>query len=84
MSPLNVEAEVHDIAFLDDVFLALEPQLAGITRAGLALEPDVVVEADDLGADEAAFEIGVDDARGLRRGRTGASPSRRALPSRRR
>ena len=38
---------------------------------GLALEPDVVVEGDDLGADEAALEIGVDHARGLRRRRTG-------------
>ena len=48
MSPLNVEAEVHDIAFLDDVFLAFEPQLAGIAGAGLALVLDVVVVARSL------------------------------------
>jgi hypothetical protein len=45
MSPLNVEAEVHDIAFLDDVFLAFEPQLAGIAGTGLTLELAVVVVA---------------------------------------
>jgi hypothetical protein len=30
MSPLNIETEVHDIAFPDDVFLAFQPQLAGV------------------------------------------------------
>ena len=34
---LHVEAEVHDVAFAHDVFLALEPQLAGVARARLAL-----------------------------------------------
>ena len=33
-----------------------------------ALEFDIVVIGDDFGADEAAFEIGVDDAGGLRCG----------------
>ena len=34
----GVEPEVHHVAVLDDVFLAFQPQLAGIARAGLALE----------------------------------------------
>src|SRR6185436_8700210 len=65
---LDVEPEVHHIAFLDDVFLALEAQLAGVAGTRLALEPEIVVVRDDLGADEPALEVGMDDARGLRRG----------------
>jgi hypothetical protein len=33
----DVEAEMHDVAFVDDVFLAFEPQLADFLRALLAL-----------------------------------------------
>ena len=64
----DVEAEVHDIAFPDDVFLAFQPQLAGFLRARLALAGHEVVVADHFGADEAALEIRVDHARRLRRG----------------
>ena len=35
--PLHVEAEMHDVAFLDEVLLSLEPQLAGVRGAGFAL-----------------------------------------------
>ena len=38
----GIEPEVHHVAVLHDVFLALQPQLAGIARAGLALERDVI------------------------------------------
>ena len=41
--------------------------LPAVLRALLALARDEVVEGDDLGADEALLEVGVDDARGLRR-----------------
>ena len=41
--------------------------LAGIARAGLAAAGDIIVVGDGLGADEAVLEIGVDDARRLRR-----------------
>src|SRR5262245_27790256 len=63
----HVEAEVHDIAFVDDVLLALEPQLAGFLRALLALVRDIVVVGDDLGADEPFLEVGMDHAGRLRR-----------------
>jgi len=33
---LGGEAEVQHVAILDDVVLAFEPELAGITRAGFA------------------------------------------------
>ena len=58
---------MHHVAVGDHVVLAFEPQLAGVARAGLAAERDVVVIGDGLGADEAALEIGVDDAGRLRR-----------------
>ena len=41
--------------------------LAGFLGAGFAVQRDVVVVGDGLGADEALLEIGVDDAGGLRR-----------------
>jgi hypothetical protein len=50
---------------LHDVFLAFA-RLAGFLGAGFALEGDVVVVGDGLGADEALLEIGVDDAGRLR------------------
>ena len=54
---------MHHIAVLHDVVLAFKPELAGLARTGLALAGDVVVIGDGFGADEALFEIGVDDAR---------------------
>ena len=76
----DVELEQHHVAVLDEVFLAFLAQLAGLARAGLAAERDVVVVGDRLGADEAALEIGVDLARGLRRLGARRGRSRRALP----
>src|SRR5262249_16920743 len=60
---------MDDVAVYDDVLLALEPELAGIARAGFAAERDVILGRDHLGADEAALEIGVNDAGGLWRPR---------------
>jgi hypothetical protein len=34
----GIEPEMHDVAVGDDVFLALEPQLAGVAGAGLTAE----------------------------------------------
>src|SRR5690606_12638663 len=66
-APSGIEAEVHHVAFADDVILAFEPHLARFFSAGLTFEGDVVVIGDGFGADEAFLEIAVDDARGLRR-----------------
>src|SRR5262245_27490885 len=63
------EAEVQHVAVLDDVVLAFESELAGIARARFAIERDVIVVGDCLGAYEALLEIGVDDARRLLRPR---------------
>src|SRR5690606_17930010 len=60
------EAEEGDVAVLEDVFLALEAVFAGFAGGGGAAEAREVVEGNDLGLDEAFFEIGVDDAGGLR------------------
>src|SRR5262249_913326 len=71
---LYIEQEVHDVAVLDDVVLALDAQLAGgLDRSLLAVLIEVV-DGVDLGADEALLEVGVDHA-----GRLG---SERALADR--
>src|SRR5262245_14702642 len=62
--PLNVELEQHDIAVLDDVFLALIACLARILGALFATQADEVVVRDGLRTDEAALEVAVDRAGG--------------------
>src|SRR5262249_27870054 len=64
---LDIEPVMHDIAVVDNVLPAFEPHPSGFLRPVLPAVPDVIVERDHLGADEAALEVGVDDARGLRR-----------------
>ena len=58
---------MHHVAVGDDVFLAFQPQLAGVAGAGFATQGDIVGIGDGLGADKALFEIGMDDAGGGRR-----------------
>ena len=77
---LDVEAEQHHVAVLDDIVLALGAELAGVARAGFAAAADVIVVGDRLGADEAALEVGVDFARGLAAPWRLCARSRRALP----
>ena len=62
----DVEAEVHDVAVLDYVFLAFYGHLAGFLDGGLASQRDEVVVFDHFCADESFLEVGVDDAGGLR------------------
>ena len=62
---------MHDIAIGDDIFLAFQPKLAGIARAGFAVEGNIVAIGDSLGTNESLFEIGVDHAG--RGGRLGAA-----------
>ena len=59
---LHVEAEVHDVAVLNDVVLALDGQLASLADSGLRAVLQVVVVLDDFGADKALLEVCVDDA----------------------
>ena len=56
----DVEEEVHDVAVLHDVLLALDADLAHVAARLFGAQRHVVVVLDDLGADEAAFEVGVD------------------------
>src|SRR5712692_7230169 len=62
-----VEAEMHDVAVLDDVVGAFEPHPAGILGALLAAMGDKIRIGDGFGADKALLEIGVDGSGGLRR-----------------
>src|SRR5262245_63290504 len=62
----NIEAEVADLAILDGVVLALQAELAALAHRGhRAGGGDQLVVADDLGADEAARDVGVDGTRGI-------------------
>ncbi len=61
------EPEAHHVAVLHDIFLAFQPDTAGFAGAGFALAGDIIGIGDGFGADEALFEIGVDDAGALRR-----------------
>ena len=62
---LDVEQEVHDVAVLHHVFLAFHAQHAVGAAGGFAFVAHVVGVGDDFGADEAAFEVGVDDTGSL-------------------
>ena len=57
---------MHDIAVLHDIFLTLNAHLACLTDSSLRAILDIVVILDDLSADKALFEIGVDNTSTLR------------------
>ena len=61
-----IEPEVHDVAVLHHIFLAFQPEFAGLARAGFAVAGDIIGIGDGFGADIALLEIGVDDAGRLR------------------
>src|SRR5690349_23004463 len=61
----HVEAELHDVAVRHDVVLALHADPTSLLGLEHGAGSDEVVEGDDLGLDEAALEVGVDDAGGL-------------------
>src|SRR4051794_21233743 len=61
----DVEAELHHVAVLHDVVLALHADLAELLGLEHGAGCHEVVEGDDLRLDEAALEVGVDHARGL-------------------
>ncbi len=61
---------MHDIAFLDDVLLALEAQTTRFFCALLTIAHNVVVIGNDLGTNKALLKISVNLAGGLGCGRT--------------
>src|SRR5690606_40888467 len=64
----DVEAKLHHVAVLHHVVLAFDAYLAGGPGGRHGARGDEVVVRDDLGLDEAALEVGVDDPRRLGRG----------------
>ena len=70
---------MHHIAVLHHVIFAFLAQLAGFAAALLAAVGHVVGEAGRLGLDEAALEIGMDDASSLRGLRADGNGPRAAL-----
>ena len=67
MSRLDVETEVHHVAFGDHVLLAFQTQPAGLLSTLLAIPGHIVVVTDNLGADESLLKIRVDFTRRFRR-----------------
>ena len=63
---MAVMLEVHDVAVLHHVFLAFLAKLASVAAAYLSAEVHVVGKARGFRLNEAALEIGVDDACRLR------------------
>src|SRR5262245_9831819 len=64
----DVESEVTDLAVLDEIVLALQPQAAGLLEdVERALGGDQLVVAVHLGADEATRDVGVDGRGGVLR-----------------
>src|SRR4051794_27011270 len=59
---LHVEAELHDVAVRHDVVLALDPDPTARLGLGHRSGLHELLEADDLGLDEATLEVGVDHA----------------------
>ena len=68
--------EVHHVAVLHHIGLALGAQLARFARLRLASERDIIVVGDRFGADEAFLEIAVDFAGGFGRGGAGVDGPR--------
>src|SRR5215216_6132483 len=56
----DVEAEVDDVALLHDVVFAFEAEEALLAGGGVGAGAGEVVVGDNLGADEAALDVGVD------------------------
>src|SRR3954454_14720919 len=65
---LDVEAELRHVAVGHHVVLALDAHPSRGAGGGHGPGGDQVVVRDDLGLDEAALEVSVDDARSLRGG----------------
>src|SRR5690606_28351972 len=60
--PLDVESGLDEVADGDLVILPFDAQLAHLTGLGPRADLDELLPIDDLGPDEPALEVGVDDA----------------------
>jgi hypothetical protein len=74
-----LKLKVDHVAVCHDVLFAFQAQLGGFAALGFAAQLDQVLPAHDLGADEAALDVGVDLARGLLRAGAGADGPGAAL-----
>ena len=63
---LDVKEEVHDVAVLDDIFLAFGGELSGGSDGTFAAECDEIIVLDDFRPDESLLEVRVDDSGGFR------------------
>ena len=56
---------MENIAILDEVFRAFDPELASLLGPDLTITGDIIIIGDGFGTDEAAFEIGMDNPGGV-------------------
>src|SRR5207248_7268208 len=71
---LDVEPDLEDVAVLDLIVLAFYPKSPALLGLLPRADLDELLVGDDLGADEAPLQVGVDHTRGLRG--FGAGPER--------
>ncbi len=56
----HIEAEMHDVAVLGNIFFPFHAQFPGFFHALFPAVGHIVVILDYFGADKAFFEVGVD------------------------
>src|SRR3989338_4524274 len=65
---LYIKPKMHHIAVLGDISFSFYPQATGVFGAIFAVIFNVIIIADDFGADKTFFKIGMNFAGGLWRG----------------
>src|SRR2546430_17451598 len=76
---LNVEPKIDHVPVLHHILLPLRAQLPGLAALRFAAVVHEVLPPHDLGADEAALDVGVDLCRRLWRGQAAADRPGAAL-----
>ena len=59
---LDVKAEQHNIAIIDDIVFAFQPPLAGVLRSLFSLVFDKIIESDNFCANKAVLKVCMDNA----------------------
>ena len=78
--PIHREPKIDHVAILRDILLAFQAPFAGILGALLAVARNEILIGDDFSADETTLEVGMNDARCLRRQKRRCAQSRHGIP----
>ena len=58
---LDVEAEMHDVAILHNIFLAFDAKLTSFANSSLRTVLQIVFIFDNFGTDKTLLEVGMDN-----------------------